>query len=100
MLEGSRKEVNFSTGSNPMEQSPQNLKLFELASICAKELGMELDHQFVGGASDGNRISFLGLPILDGLGAVGKGIHAINEQIDINKYFERISLLISLLTKI
>ena len=100
VLEGSRKEVKFSTGSNPMEQSPQNLQLFEIANECAKKLDMEIGHQFVGGASDGNRISFLGLPILDGLGAVGKGIHAVNEQIDINKYFERICLLISLLTKI
>lgn len=99
-LEGTRKEVKFSSGSDPMEQSPQNLKLFELASECANQLSLKIDHQFVGGASDGNRISFLGLPILDGLGAVGKGIHAIDEQINLNQYYERICLLILLLTKI
>lgn len=99
-LKGTTKNIEFSEGSNPMEQTKQNLELFELAKQCAKELNMEIDRQFVGGASDGNRISFLGLPILDGLGAIGQGIHATNEQIDLEKYYERICLLILLLTKI
>lgn len=100
MCEGTRKEVKFSEGSNPLEQSEKNMQLYETAKNCAQQLGFELGHQFVGGASDGNRIAHLNLPILDGMGAVGKGIHALNEQIDIEKTMQRLGLLISLLVNI
>lgn len=91
------KEVTFSEGSNPLEQNDKNIHLYELAKQCAQKLGFDLNHQFVGGASDGNRISHLGIAILDGMGAVGKGIHALDEQIDLASYQQRISLLISVL---
>ena len=100
VLKGVRRELFFSEGSDPMEETSGNLALYELAKKSAQELEIPLGHQLVGGASDGNRISSLGIPILDGAGAVGKGIHALDEQIHLETYFKRISLLISLLTKI
>ena len=60
---------------------------------CADALGIEVGKAFVGGASDGNRLAKLGVPILDGLGAVGKGMHAVHEQIDLDQYFDRITML-------
>ena len=86
------RELVFSDGSNPMEQTPQNIQLYDQMKKCASEFGVELNHQFVGGASDGNRISYLGLPILDGMGAIGKGIHALDEQIDLEKTFEKLAI--------
>ena len=86
------REVHFNDGSAPMEQTSGNIELYELMKESAALYGVDLGHQFVGGASDGNRISFLGLPILDGMGAVGKGIHALDEQIDLDKYFEKMAI--------
>ena len=86
------RKISFSDGSDPMEQTYQNIALYEQMKECASSFGVELNHQFVGGASDGNRISHLGLPILDGMGAVGKGIHALDEQIDLKRTLEKLAV--------
>lgn len=99
-VSGTNRELSFSDGSNPLEESAGNMKLFELAQESAERFDLPMGHQFVGGASDGNRISHLGLPILDGLGAVGRGIHALDEQISLDLYLKRIEMLILFLTKI
>ena len=97
MLEGTRKEIWFSDGTPPLEETKENIKLYEVYRNGASKLGIEVGKAFVGGASDGNRLAHLGAPILDGLGAVGKGMHAMHEQIDLNQYFDRIVLLASML---
>ena len=47
----------------------------------AKEIGVALGEAYVGGGSDGNFTAALGVPTLDGLGAVGEGAHSPNENI-------------------
>jgi len=94
------REIRFSDGSNPLEESEGNMKLFKVVKESAEAFGLSIGHQFVGGASDGNRISHLGLPIVDGMGAVGKGIHALDEQISLELYAQRICILTSVLTQI
>ena len=59
----------------------------------AAELGVNLDECAVGGGSDGNFTAALGVPTLDGLGAVGEGAHAANESILIDRIADRIALL-------
>ena len=54
----------------------------------------------MGGGSDGNKVSAMGVPTLDGLGAWGDGAHAVNEHILIDQYVPRIALLASLILKI
>ena len=92
-LEGTRKEVWFNDGTPPLEETEKNLELYEIYKKGADALGIEVGKAFVGGASDGNRLAKLGVPILDGLGAVGKGMHAVHEQIDLDQYFDRITML-------
>ena len=53
----------------------------------------------MGGGSDGNFTSALGVPTLDGLGAVGDGPHAEREHIELSRYLPRVALLANLLTK-
>lgn len=65
----------------PMEQTPQNTALFQQAQRAALRLGMALAGKAVGGGSDGNFTSALGIATLDGLGATGAGIHARHEHI-------------------
>jgi glutamate carboxypeptidase len=54
----------------------------------------------VGGGSDGNFTAALGVPTLDGLGAIGEGAHSPNENIVIRALLERAALVASLLASI
>jgi glutamate carboxypeptidase len=63
----------------------------------AAELGFALDEASTGGASDGNFTSALGIPTLDGMGAVGEGAHARHESIVLEHLAPRTALLAGLL---
>jgi glutamate carboxypeptidase len=74
--------------------------LFAKAQAAARELGLELAEAAVGGASDGNFTAALGVPTLDGLGAVGEGAHAINESVLLSQLAPRAALLARLIERI
>jgi glutamate carboxypeptidase len=59
-----------------------------------------LGEAYAGGASDGNFTAALGIPTLDGLGAVGEGAHSPDENILIRALPERAALLAGLLATI
>jgi glutamate carboxypeptidase len=63
----------------------------------AAELGVDLEESLSGGGSDGNFTAALGIPTLDGLGAVGEGAHAANEHILMGRMADRTALLAKLL---
>ena len=83
----------------PMERTRGTVKLFERARILAKELGMDLKEASTGGASDGNFTSALGVPTLDGMGAVGEGAHASHESILLEHVAARTALLAGMLAR-
>jgi glutamate carboxypeptidase len=89
-------EVTGGLNRPPMERSAGGRRLFRLAQRLAIELGVELDESSVGGGSDGNFTAALGVPTLDGLGAVGEGAHAPNENIVINRIADRTALVAKL----
>ena len=64
----------------PMERKPGTVALYKQARKLAAELGFALDEAATGGGSDGNFTAALGVPTLDGLGAVGEGAHAAHES--------------------
>jgi glutamate carboxypeptidase len=85
----------------PMERSAAAARLFEQARAAAGQLGLgDLAEAAVGGGSDGNFTSALGVPTLDGLGAVGDGAHAVHEQVRLDRMPERAALLARLLEEI
>jgi glutamate carboxypeptidase len=83
-----------------MERSAGTVRLFHLARKLAAELGVAAEESLSGGGSDGNFTAALGVPTLDGLGAVGEGAHAINENILIDRMADRTALLAKLLAAI
>ncbi len=83
----------------PMERSEGIGRLFKQAKAFAAELGFELTEAATGAGSDGNFTAALGVPTLDGLGAVGDGSHAIHEHMVIDAIPERIALLVRLITE-
>jgi glutamate carboxypeptidase len=84
----------------PMERTKDIAALFLLARKLAAELGVDLEESATGGGSDGNFTAALGIPTLDGLGAVGEGAHASHESILIERIPDRVALLASLVIAI
>jgi len=77
----------------PMERKPGTVALFRLARKLADEMGFVLDEASTGGGSDGNFTAALGVPTLDGMGAVGAGAHAAHEHVVKAHLVERTALL-------
>jgi len=80
----------------PMERTRGTVRLYRRARNLAAELGFRLDEAATGGASDGNFTSALGIPTLDGMGAVGEGAHARHESVLIEHLAPRTALLAAL----
>ena len=95
-------KLTISGGINrpPLERSNRVKGLFGMAREIANEMGFKLEEASVGGGSDGNFTAALGVPTLDGLGAVGDGAHATHEQVVIGALPWRTSLLASLIERI
>ncbi len=77
----------------PMERTRGTVALFRRARALAAELGLALEEASTGGASDGNFTSALGIPTLDGMGAVGEGAHARHESVLVEHLAPRTALL-------
>ncbi|HAF14303.1 MAG TPA: hypothetical protein DCK99_11520 [Blastocatellia bacterium] len=81
-----------------MERTETIARLFERArELAAGELGMALDEISAGGGSDGSFCAALGIPVLDGLGAVGDGAHALGEHVIVSEMPLRAALVATLL---
>jgi glutamate carboxypeptidase len=87
--------LKLSGGMNrpPMERIKGTVKLFQQARALAADLGLALEESATGGASDGNFTAALGIPTLDGMGAVGEGAHAQHESVVTSRLAERTALL-------
>ena len=97
---GCKLDITGGINRPPMERKPGTVALYKQARRLAAELGFQLDEAASGGASDGNFTAALGVPTLDGLGAVGEGAHAAHESILIDHLVPRTALLAALLATI
>src|SRR5271165_1480792 len=84
----------------PLERTKQVAALFQTAQKIALDLGFPLAEIAVGGGSDGNFTGGLGIPTLDGLGAVGDGAHAKHEFVVAAELPRRAALLAGLIEAI
>lgn len=91
-----RLEISGAIGRPPMERTPGNQELWQLAKIAADELGIAIEQGTAGGGSDGNYTSQW-TPTLDGLGAVGDGAHALTEFVEVEQMPLRAALLAQML---
>ncbi len=96
-LKGTTITVNGGINRPPFEESTAGLALFRRAQACGARLGLDLNKTGSGGGSDGSLTAALGVPTLDGLGSVGQGSHATDEQILIDSLPERAALLAELI---
>lgn len=81
----------------PMERTAAVERLYFHARDLATQMGFPLPEAATGGGSDGCFTGALGIPTLDGLGAVGAGGHSYDEHVVINTVAERAALFTKLL---
>ena len=77
----------------PMNQSAVTGQLCRKIESIGADLGIPIHWRLSGGGSDANHTAALGIPSIDGLGAVGAGAHSLNEYIELNCLETRFKLL-------
>lgn len=97
ILPGAEIAVNGGVNRPPMERTSGVQALFARAKAIMAQMDLPLEEAFVGGVSDGNFTAALGVPTLDGLGAVGDGAHSSREYVVLRSLPERAALLAGLL---
>jgi glutamate carboxypeptidase len=80
-----------------MQRTPLMMETFERAQSIANDIGITLSEGGTGGGSDANFVAALGLPVLDGLGAIGEGAHSRTENIQVSCIPERAAILAALI---
>jgi glutamate carboxypeptidase len=99
-LKGARLEISGGFGRPPMERTDGVARVFRLAQAAGGELGIAVHEGSTGGGSDGNFCAALGIPTLDGLGAIGDGAHALHEHVVVPELVPRAALIANLLSKL
>ncbi|HSK70446.1 MAG TPA: M20 family metallopeptidase [Pyrinomonadaceae bacterium] len=90
-------EILGAVNRPPLERTKKIIALYEKAREIAQSINYELGETEVGGASDGNFVGALGVPVLDGLGVKGDGAHTLHEHIWVEDVPKRAALLALLL---
>jgi glutamate carboxypeptidase len=93
-------EITGGINRPPMERKAGTIALFKQARKLAAEIGFDLKEASTGGGSDGNFTAALGVPTLDGMGAVGEGAHAPHEHVIIEHLVPRTALLAAMIASI
>ncbi|MBK9210818.1 MAG: M20 family metallopeptidase [Anaerolineales bacterium] len=97
VLDGTTLKITGGLNRPPMPFDETMKATFEKAKSIAAGIGMELKAGGTGGASDGNFVAPFGIPVLDGMGAIGEGYHSEREYIFADSLEQRRDLLITLL---
>ncbi len=99
-IAGARVIVTGGFDRPPLERSEGVVKLFEAAREVANDLGLMLEEGSAGGGSDGNFTAALGVPTLDGFGAIGDGAHALHEHVEIDALLPRAAVIAGVLARL
>jgi glutamate carboxypeptidase len=99
-INGAAVEVTGGFDRPPLERSAAVIELFQAARSVAAEIGVTLSEGSAGGGSDGNFTAALGVPTLDGFGAIGDGAHALHEHVEIDALVPRAAVIAGLLARL
>jgi glutamate carboxypeptidase len=99
-IAGARLEVKGGFDRPPLERSADVVRLFEIAKAVAADIGLTLGEGSAGGGSDGNFTAAIGVPTLDGIGAIGDGAHALHEHVEIDALVPRAAVIAGLLSRL
>ena len=99
-LPGASVEVTGGFDRPPLERTAAVQGLFRQAKSVAADIGIDLQEGSAGGGSDGNFTAALGVPTLDGFGAIGDGAHALHEHVEIDALVPRAATIAGLLDRL
>lgn len=91
-VKGTEAKFEVTAEKPPFTRTSGVDRLLELFRKSAMEIGLSLEHVTTGGSSDGNYTSALGIPTIDGLGAVGGRYHSEEEYLEVNSIVQRAAL--------
>lgn len=94
---GAKVNVSMQHGHNPMERNATMIRQYEQCKAIGDRYGVVVREDGSGGASDGNTVAGLGIPVLDGLGPQGDGLHALHEHVVIASLPRRSTLIAGML---
>lgn len=97
VISGALVEVTRGLNRPPMERTESTAMLLEMVRRHAEPLGIQLTEAQVVGGSDAQFAASVGTPVLDGLGDVGEGLHAVHEYVTVAELPRRTALLVSVL---
>lgn len=97
MVPGAKLTVSMINGHKPMEHDATMIRSFAQCKAIGEKYGLTIREDGSGGASDGNTVAAMGIPVLDGLGPQGDGLHALHEHVVINSMPRRATLLAAML---
>jgi glutamate carboxypeptidase len=90
-------EVSGGLNRPPMPNDDLMKETFGKARIIAAKIGQDIKAGGSGGGSDGNFVAPLGIPLLDGMGTYGEGLHSNREYIFTHSLPERAALTAALI---
>jgi glutamate carboxypeptidase len=99
VLEGTSVSARLRLDRPPMMRDATMVATFQKVCAIASQLGIKLSEGSTGGGSDANFVAALGVPVMDGLGAMGDGAHSEGEYVWMNSLPERTALLTAILTE-
>ena len=99
-IAGAQLTVSGGFDRPPLERTAAVAGLFAEAQAVARDLGLTLEEGSAGGGSDGNFTAALGVPTLDGFGAVGDGAHALHEHVEIEALVPRAAVIAGLIARL
>lgn len=94
---GAKVDIQMHHARGPMERNAKMIANFNQCKAIGERLGLSVDEDGSGGASDGNFTAYLGVSTLDGLGPQGEGLHAVHEHVVINSLPKRAALIAGML---
>ena len=99
VLDGTTIEVSGGLNRPPMPFNDEIKLAFDKVKSIGEKLGIEIKAGGSGGMSDANFIAPLGIPVIDGMGAIGEGYHSEREFLFTESLEERTTLLAALLAE-
>ncbi len=96
-MPGAKLSVERINGHVPMERNETMQRSYAQCKAIGERYGLAIHEDGSGGGSDGNTVASLGIPVLDGLGPQGDGLHALHEHVVLNSLPRRSTLIAAML---
>ncbi len=97
---GAKIKYDLKLNRPPLEKCSEAIKIAKLYRSTSEELGYKCDEISTGGGSDGNFLSAMGIPTIDGLGAIGDFSHTKKEYIKKESLIYRTKIFVLFIIKL